>query len=80
MAQTNKWLRLLRHLWLDAADARRAVPPAVLEQLTRRVAASEARHTGEVRICVEASLPWSYLRRGAAPREAPDIGDEDIPF
>lgn len=29
----------------------------------RRVAASEQRHTGEVRICVEGGLPTSYLWR-----------------
>lgn len=65
----KKWLRILRHLWRDEADARRAMPPAMLERLTRRVAASEQRHSGEIRICVEASLPWSYLRRGAGARE-----------
>ena len=55
--------RLIRHRWLDASDARRAVPPALAEQLRRRVAASEQRHTGEVRICVEGGLPTSYLWR-----------------
>ncbi|HSV52047.1 MAG TPA: TPM domain-containing protein [Burkholderiaceae bacterium] len=65
----KQWLRILKHLWKDDADARRAVPPEILERLTRRVAASEQRHTGEVRICVEAGLPWSYLLRGASARE-----------
>ena len=62
--------RLIRHRWLDAADARRAVPPALAEQLRRRVAASEQRHTGEVRICVEGGLPashlWRHLRDGVS--------------
>ena len=31
--------------------------------------ASERRHSGEIRICVEAGLPWSYLWRGASARE-----------
>ena len=53
----------LRHVWLDASDAQRAIAPDLLERLTQRVAASEARHTGEVRIYVEAALPLSYLRR-----------------
>ncbi|MDB5967428.1 MAG: hypothetical protein JWQ72_3928 [Polaromonas sp.] len=53
----------LKHLWLDASDAHRAVPPEVLQRLARRVGASESRHTGQIRICVEASLPLSYLRR-----------------
>ncbi len=55
--------RLLRHRWLDASDAARAVPPALAEELTAGVAASERRHTGEVRICVEGGLPSSYLWR-----------------
>ena len=55
--------RLLRHRWLDASDAARAVPPTVAEELTARVAASERRHAGEVRICVEGGLPSSYLWR-----------------
>jgi uncharacterized membrane protein len=33
------------------------------------VAQSEKRHTGEIRVCVEASLPTSYLLRDAPPRE-----------
>lgn len=54
---------LLRHLWLDASDAQRAIAPDVLQRLTQRVAASEHRHTGQLRICVEAALPMSYLWR-----------------
>ena len=54
---------LLRHLWLDASDTARAIPPALLDRLARRVAASERRHSGEIRICVESSLPASYLWR-----------------
>jgi uncharacterized membrane protein len=61
--------RLWRHRWSDEAAVRRALPPELLERLTRRVAASEQRHSGEIRICVEAGLPFSYLWRGAAPRE-----------
>jgi uncharacterized membrane protein len=59
----NKLKILLRHLWLDASDTARAIPPDILERLTRRVAASEQRHSGEIRICVEASLPVSYVWR-----------------
>jgi uncharacterized membrane protein len=59
----HKLKHLLKHLWLDASDARRAIPDDMLQRLTKRVAASESRHTGQVRICVEASLPMSYLWR-----------------
>jgi len=53
----------LKHLWLDADDASRLVPPAVLKRLASCVATSEQRHSGQIRICIEASLPLSYLRR-----------------
>lgn len=59
----NKLRVLVRHLWLDADDTRRAIPPDLLQRLARRVAASEQRHGGEIRICVESSLPISYLWR-----------------
>jgi len=59
----NKLILLLKHLWLDAADTRRAIPPDLLQRLAEHVAASEQRHSGQIRICVEASLPASYLWR-----------------
>jgi len=59
----HKLIRLLKHRWLDAADTRRAIPDDMAARLERRVAASEARHTGEVRLCVEAALPTSELWR-----------------
>ena len=34
-----------------------------MQRLKQRVAASESRHSGEIRICVEAALPASYLLR-----------------
>ncbi len=62
--KTLKTLRtLIRHLWLDASDAGRTLPPDMLQRLTKRVAASEGRHTGQIRIYVEAALPMSYLWR-----------------
>lgn len=61
--------RMFKHRWLDESDTRRAIPDALLERLAGRVAASEQRHTGEVRIYVEAGLPLSYLWRDATPRE-----------
>jgi uncharacterized membrane protein len=61
--------RLLRHRWMDAADTHKAIPPELVERLGRRVAASEQRHSGQIRLYVEASLPLSYLWRGATPRE-----------
>ena len=59
----HKLTTFIRHLWLDAADTRRAIAPDLLQRLAERVAASEQRHSGQIRICVEASLPASYLWR-----------------
>lgn len=64
-----KLQRILKHRWLDESDTRKAIPAEMVERLRRRVAASEQRHSGEVRIYVEAGLPLSYLWRDATPRE-----------
>ena len=61
--------RLFRHRWLDEADTRRAIPADVQQRLAEHVARSERRHTGEIRIYVEAGLPMSYLWQDATPRE-----------
>jgi hypothetical protein len=61
--------RILRHRWLDEWDTRKAIPPEVVDRLMRRVAASERRHSGEIRLYIEAGLPMSYLLRNATPRE-----------
>lgn len=61
--------RILKHRWRDDGETRRAIPPALAERLAQYVADSERRHTGEIRIYVEAGLPLSYLWRGATPRE-----------
>ena len=64
------WLvRLLQHRRVDEADARRMVGAAAMERIQARVAASEAHHSGEIRICIEAGLPLSYLRRRATARD-----------
>ncbi len=65
----NTLTRWTRHLWLDAADARRILTPAGLVRLEQAVQASEARHLGELRLCVEASLSASDLWRGVSPRQ-----------
>ena len=59
----KRLITLLRHRWLDESDTRRLITPETIDQLTRRVGASERRHTGEIRIVVEAGLPPSYLWR-----------------
>lgn len=70
----NRWQRLWRHLWLDSDDTRRAVPDLMAERLAQRVTASEQRHTGEVRICIEAALPWSQAWRAHDDRAVRILG------
>ena len=73
MAQTRRFrrilARILRHRWLDESDTHKAIPPQLVDRLMHRVAASEQRHSGQIRIYVEAGLPMSYLWRGAGARE-----------
>lgn len=65
----GRLLRLLRHRWFDEHDTARALDAAALARLESQVAGSERRHSGEIRLCVEAGLPLSYLWRGASARE-----------
>jgi uncharacterized membrane protein len=65
----TKMARILKHRWLDETDAARALGPAALARLEARVAESERHHSGEIRLCVEAGLPLSYLWRNATPRQ-----------
>lgn len=65
----TRLLRLLKHRWLDRSDTLSAVPDDMAARLAKRVAASEARHTGELRLCVEAALPTTYLLQAKDPRQ-----------
>ncbi len=53
--------RLFKHRLWDQTDAQRAMPAAAMQRLTQRVAASEARQSGEIRLCIEAGLPLACL-------------------
>ncbi len=61
--------RIFKHRWFDSRAAKRALSHAALTRLAERISLSEQRHTGEIRIAVEAGLPLSYLRRRASARE-----------
>ncbi len=65
----GKLSRILKHRWHDEHDAARLLNPAALDRLEAQVARSESGHSGEIRLCVEASLPLSYLWRDATARE-----------
>ncbi|TDM05617.1 MAG: hypothetical protein C4K60_12760 [Ideonella sp. MAG2] len=65
----SSWSRWWRHLWLEAKDVDRLLGQGCLSRVESQVARSEKRHSGEIRVCVEASLPQDYLWRAASPRE-----------
>lgn len=61
--------RILRHLWYGGPQLRARFPADSLERITAAIAASEARHGGEIRFAVEASLDTMPLLRGETARE-----------
>jgi uncharacterized membrane protein len=65
----NRLLRILKHRVRDDTDTRRAIGPDVVRRLQQRVHSSERQHSGEIRVCVEAGLPLSYLWRGLSARD-----------
>ncbi len=65
----GRFTRILKHRWLDETDAARALGADALARLQAQVATSETRHSGEIRLCVEAGLPLSYLWRDATARQ-----------
>ena len=69
MNKGNRLRRIVKHRWMDESDVRRALDEAVLQRIEQRVAASEKRHSGEIRVCVEAGLPWSYLWKRLTARD-----------
>jgi len=58
--------RVLKHRWQSDDATQRAIPPVLLDKLAAQVAHSEAGHSGEIRIFVEAGLPLSYLWQPAS--------------
>ena len=65
----NRFVRILQHRWVDETDSRRALPGEAVSRLEARITASERRHSGEIRLCVEAGLPLSYLWQQLSARD-----------
>jgi uncharacterized membrane protein len=61
--------RILKHRSYDEADVRRVLPDAALKRLEDRVHSSEKKHSGEIRLCIEAGLPTSYLWKRLTVRD-----------
>lgn len=61
--------RLLKHLLYPDWMVRRAFPAPVMARIEAAIAASEAKHRGELRFAVEASLDLRVLLAGQGARE-----------
>lgn len=68
-AETDMAARWLRHLFCDQATARRAFPREALQAIEQATTAGEARHSGQLRLVVEASLPLARVWRGVEARQ-----------
>ena len=62
-------MRALKHLLYGPLQVTSRFPKASLERITSAIAASEARHGGEIRFAVEASLDTWPLLRGQTARD-----------
>jgi uncharacterized membrane protein YgcG len=61
--------RWLRHWFTTPHAVRKAFSEDALGRIQQAIADSERSHSGEIRFAVEASLPWSYLKRDAPARQ-----------
>jgi uncharacterized membrane protein len=65
----QRLVRFVRHLWSDPADVQRRLGRDTIDHVQAQVRASEGRHSGEIRVCIEAGLPLADLWREASARE-----------
>lgn len=61
--------RIVKHLLVTHAQARRAFPRSTLSTIEKTIKASEAAHVGEIRVVVEASLDGVPLFKEQSARE-----------
>ncbi|WP_299534252.1 TPM domain-containing protein [uncultured Herbaspirillum sp.] len=61
--------RLLRHLRMTRAAARRIFPSSTLKAIQASIGEGERRHRAQVRLIVEASLSLGAVRRGESARQ-----------
>ena len=66
---TSRLMRIFKHRSFDEADVRRVLSDSALKRLEARVHDSEKLHSGEIRVCVEAGLPTSYLWKRLSVRD-----------
>jgi len=64
-----KLKRLVRHLFIDHHSVARAFPPEAMKAIEKAIGEEEKRHSGQLRVAVEAALPLSDLARDVGSRE-----------
>lgn len=64
----GRMLRLLRHLHVHRGHLARAFPERALEQIEQAVVEGERRHSAELRLAIEASLPLGRVLAGVSAR------------
>ncbi len=67
--QTSRLWRFIHHGFYSRRHVRRVLDDAVMKRLQALVSESETRHSGEIRIVVEAGLPNSYLWKRLSARD-----------
>jgi uncharacterized membrane protein len=63
------WKRASRHLFTDHHSVARAFPAEAMKAIEKAIGEEEKRHAGQVRVAVEASLPFADLLHGVGSRE-----------
>ncbi len=66
---TDRLARALRHWKSSAADGRRAFPQETLAEIARAITEGELTHRGELRLIVEASMPFEAIWAGVSNRQ-----------
>lgn len=61
--------RIMRHLSMGRAAVRRVFPPRALDAIEHAIRATEARHAGQIRFAVEASLELAPLLAGQTAQQ-----------
>lgn len=60
--------RWVRHAWHALGSDGRWLDATARQHIAERIAASEAGHGGEIRVCIERALPAAALRQGVSAR------------
>lgn len=69
MADSNRFVRLLRHCLAPGGTAARRFPAATMDRIESRVTLAERTHGAEIRIAIETALAPAAILAGQSARE-----------